>query len=869
MTPRPPETRQPEFVNHPRSFWQWFFLCLALIGWLASACTDGPPDTPSATPAHTSVVAEPFPTPTPLPPTATPSPSTSPTATATALPTATETSTATATPTASPSPTATPPPDTRLRLGIALQAQGNYPAAIDQYQALIDDPNVTAETAAEARYRLGQCQTLNDDPAAAAAAFQAFLAAYPDDARRPEAHFQLAEALAAQGAWQAAIENYQLYLAGLDAIASHVQTRIGDAYVQLGDDEQALESYRAALESAPYLDQAFALRERVAEIHIRAADMDQAIAQYQKILEAAESASYRAQMLYLLGQAWLASGNTEAAHDAWREAVERYPRTHHAYLSLVELVNAGVAVDEFQRGLVDFYAGVYGAATQAFYRYLDSEAVERRDEARYYVGRAYHLSGNYALAIDEYDTVIAAYPDSPVAADAWLEKARSLAAQDQADMALETLEAFVQAHPENDLAPEALWRAAQIHQDAANWAGAAAVYRRLHADYSASERAAEALFDAGLCHYRLADYRAAADDWQTLVADYASSEWLSAARYWLSKAHAALGDDPQRDEWLTTAATSRAFLPDYYSLRAAHRAQALAQNDVTPKEAVAWPSSPPNLLLTTDQASARAAAEAWLLKWADPAAEIDTLDGLTDSLASDPRYRRAVAFLSIGLRQKAVAELEALRLARWDDPLAIYGLALAARDLEIYDVSIRCALRVVHLSPAKTIHDAPHFLLRLIYPIYYADLVLAEAAESNLDPLLLFALMRQESLFSPDVASYAQAIGLMQIIPSTGEWIALRLRWQDFVAAHLTRPYLNIHFGAWFLAQALDTYQGNVFAALASYNAGMAAPARWLEGNGGDPDLFVETIDFSQTLHYVQLIYQHHTLYRQIYQSDR
>jgi soluble lytic murein transglycosylase len=222
--------------------------------------------------------------------------------------------------------------------------------------------------------------------------------------------------------------------------------------------------------------------------------------------------------------------------------------------------------------------------------------------------------------------------------------------------------------------------------------------------------------------------------------------------------------------------------------------------------------------------------------------------------------------MTLGLRVEALNEFEVMRADRRDDPMVMYGLAIATRELGIYQTSIRCALRVVQLSPVRRMGSAPRFLQHLAYPTYFEDVVLVEAATHNLDPLLVFALIWQESLFEPGARSYAAAIGLMQIIPSTGEWIALRLRWDDFSPTHLTQPYLNVRFGTWYLAQALNVFQGDIFAALAAYNAGISAPSRWLNVAHGDPDLFMETIDYSQTLHYVQLIYQHHALYRQIYQ---
>lgn len=833
---------------------------------LLAACASRATPAPTATPTALSPVTPLFSTATltspPIAPEETVVPSPTPTSTATPSPTLT--------PTHTPSPTATPTPlpDVRLQLGRTFYQQGNYAAAIEQFQALLADPASEPDEAVEARYRLGQCYLLDGKPSLAAATFQDFVDARPDDARWPAAHFQLAEARAALGEWAAAIEGYQTYLAARDAVAAAVYERIGDACVQRQDDAQALESYQAALERAPYLDQALALREKIAEIHIRQKAYDLAIDQYETILAAARLDNYRAQIEYLLGQTYVQAGAVEKAYEHWGTAVQSYPKAHHAYLSLVELVNASVEVNEFQRGMVDLYAGVYGAAVQALYRYLESDATEHRVEARYYVGRAYQLSGSYGLAIKEYDALIAAYPDDAVTADAWLAKARSLAAQGRTDAAVETLQAFVEAQPDHKLAPEALWQVAQLHEGAADWAKAAAAGRQLSGDYPASERAAEALFRAGLSSFRLGDYRAAIEDWQAFVVAHPTSDRLSAVRYWLSKAYSALGDDVQTDKWLALAAKSFSFLPDYYALRAGHRLEASKTETKIDPSGESWPAARPNLLLDFNQAAAQAEAEAWLLTWVDPGGEMENLDTLTETLAQDLRYQRGVEYLALGLRSEAMNEFEIMRQARQDEPLVMYGLALASRELGVYQTSLRCALQVIRLSPARTVGNAPLFLRRLAYPTYFDDLVLAEAAANNLDPLLVFALIRQESLFEPVARSYAQAIGLMQIIPSTGEWIALRLGWRDFAPEQLTRPYLNVRFGTWFLAQGLDSFQGDVFAALAAYNSGLTAPRRWLDAASGDPDLFVETIDYSQTLHYVQLIYQHHALYRQIYQPD-
>jgi len=206
-----------------------------------------------------------------------------------------------------------------------------------------------------------------------------------------------------------------------------------------------------------------------------------------------------------------------------------------------------------------------------------------------------------------------------------------------------------------------------------------------------------------------------------------------------------------------------------------------------------------------------------------------------------------------------------LRKELLSDPLALYQLALAYREQGVYRLSILCAKRLIQLSPAESIGQAPRFLQRLVYPLYFDDLVLAEAQANDLDPLLLFALIYQESLFEGWATSSAGAQGLTQVIPPTGEWIALKMPWPDYQAEHLYRPYLNVKFGAWYLARQLQDFDNNLFVALAAYNGGPGNAKRWLKLADGDDDLFVESISKAESKRYVKKVYEHYVRYRELY----
>jgi soluble lytic murein transglycosylase len=306
----------------------------------------------------------------------------------------------------------------------------------------------------------------------------------------------------------------------------------------------------------------------------------------------------------------------------------------------------------------------------------------------------------------------------------------------------------------------------------------------------------------------------------------------SKALFWLGKAFLRLGRTEQARQSLAEATTASA--QDYYALRAEALSRAL-DGDAPP------PFVGTNILLTTDQPAEQEETEAWLESWVNVSGEGGELGDPDFDITRDPRFRRGQELLAVGLREEALDELEALREELSDDPLALYQLALACRSMGLYRSSIRCVRRIVHLSPVESVLEGPSFLQRLAYPIYFEELVIAEAQ--------------------------ANARGLTQVVPATGDWIAAHLGWPEYRPDDLDKPYVNVKFGAWYLAYQLQDF-GNVFAALAAYNAGPGNAIRWLSAqNGSDDDLFVEGITFAESQLYVKRIYEHYSAYNALYRG--
>ena len=156
-------------------------------------------------------------------------------------------------------------------------------------------------------------------------------------------------------------------------------------------------------------------------------------------------------------------------------------------------------------------------------------------------------------------------------------------------------------------------------------------------------------------------------------------------------------------------------------------------------------------------------------------------------------------------------------------------------------------------------------LWELAFPRPYTGTVVTNAEEHGLDPLLIWAVMRVESVYDPHATSFAGARGLMQIIPDTQEWISQQLG-LDLAPGDIYIPEVNIRLGAWYLRNLLDQFDGDLELALAAYNAGPLNVQQWLN----DPmvnnrDDFIRWIGFGETREYLERVSMAYWTYQQIY----
>ncbi len=153
-------------------------------------------------------------------------------------------------------------------------------------------------------------------------------------------------------------------------------------------------------------------------------------------------------------------------------------------------------------------------------------------------------------------------------------------------------------------------------------------------------------------------------------------------------------------------------------------------------------------------------------------------------------------------------------------------------------------------------------------PLAYPALIRQQAAAKRLDPALVAAVIYAETKFDPRTSS-AGALGLMQLLPATAEFLAQRSGATSFTIADLATPEVNIAYGSYYLRYLLDEYHGNTMLALAAYNGGEANVDAWLANARahGHP-LLIRDIPFSQTRDYVQKVLQARLDYRRTYAAQ-
>lgn len=776
-----------------------------------------------------------------------PTPTTAPTPTATLPPT----------PTAVPSPTPSPTPIPAARIEQAdwQLFLGDYETARLEYQTAFDAAS-DDETKAAALVGLGRAQLLAESPHLALIPLRQAVQDYSDTYHGKTAYYFLGETYSYQQNYAdaaRAYESFQYLRPGiLDALLFE---KLGNARLRAGNPLGAVEAYQAALLAEPPGDE-IRLKISIGRAYTAAIDYNNAIRIYAEAFDQATSDYDRATLDYLLGNVYLAMGYTDQAHARFQDAVTNFPRSYDTYQALVYLVNAGIPVDELNRGLIDYFAGQYGYAIEAFNRYM-AETAGYDGTALYYTGLALRTLDQPEKAIQAWEELIDGHPGDRFWSAAYEEIAYTQWGWlNDTTTAAQTLLTYVDRAPAAADAATQLYEAARIMERGGNLAAAAEIWQRLMDTYPSQEISLRGLFLAGISYYRLGDLENSLAAFQRHLILAPSPVEQSAAYFWMGKIRQAQGDaDAARSTWQQAAAKDPT---GYYSERA---------RDLLENRPPFYASA--TFDLAVDLPAERVEAAAWLRQTFALPPET-SLEGLGE-LAADPRLQRANLYWDLGLYETAREQIDPLLGEISSDPAANFRLLPWLLEKGFYRSAILTSRQILTLAGMDDFSTflAPAYFNHIRFGVFFKDLVLQYARAENLNPLLLASVIRQESLFEGFAESGAGARGLMQIMPATGQEIANSMGWPaNFTPEDLYRPLVSIRLGARYLNRQITYFDGDIMAALTAYNAGPGNTQIWKSLTTSDPDLFFEIVRINETRQYITHIAEFLYIYRNLYERN-
>jgi soluble lytic murein transglycosylase len=232
--------------------------------------------------------------------------------------------------------------------------------------------------------------------------------------------------------------------------------------------------------------------------------------------------------------------------------------------------------------------------------------------------------------------------------------------------------------------------------------------------------------------------------------------------------------------------------------------------------------------------------------------------------ADNVRAQKAQLLANAALYEFAVAEMQAASAG--SPPWEAKSVAGIYNEQGSYIRTIETLKRAVPGYFAAEIPQIPRPVWEGLFPRPFWEELKRDAVANRLDPHLVASLIRQESEFNPSAISPANAMGLMQLLPSVGKGMAKEMKIKHFSNDELLVADTNLRLGTRYFKHIVDHYDGQVEYALAAYNAGEDRVNDWRKnGNFADVEEFVESIPFTETRDYVQAIMRNAVIYKLLY----
>ncbi len=561
------------------------------------------------------------------------------------------------------------------------------------------------------------------------------------------------------------------------------------------------------------------------------------------------------------------------------DALEAYSATASKSTLLYERAHAYQAAHQLARAAKDYQAVFYkfpladeakpaGSALSQLMHALGKEYVYPGVEMQEQRARAFFDAHKWKEARAEYEKLLTTVKDP---ANPTRQRAQLRVAECRVQLkGSPSLIAAVQT-PDIEIDAERLYALSQAYRTAKKEAEMFSALNTLAQSYPMSKWNEDGLMAAGNYHWVELEREKAVVAYQRLLDSFPNGKYAMNCE-WRIAWVAYLDRHPDADDRLTNfllkyPASSNSVDALYWLGRNAERAGTAARaRSLYGKAAERFPQTYFGNAATARLAKLGSGEENTpeFLEKIPPPPSLRSFDEPIPVAAAD-RWARAQALRGIAFDSSAEQELKNAYFAT-SSPRFLLEAAQAAFDQGHYGAGMAYGRIIVPNFDSRKIADVPVAAWKALYPMPYESALRREAAKNDFDPMFAAGLIRQESTFQADAVSPKNAIGLMQVLPKTGKLLARQLKVR-YTKNKLFEPDFNIELGMVYIA-GLVRQTGALEYAAAAYNAGEDRIAAWkAERNYEEIPELVESIPFTETREYVQVVLRNTAVYRMIYGS--
>jgi soluble lytic murein transglycosylase len=624
----------------------------------------------------------------------------------------------------------------------------------------------------------------------------------------------------------------------------YIRFWMGEALLRIGDAKEAAAMFEAVPQAVPDSNLVSQVTLRAGEAWYQASSCSEAVTWFAKAVGLNDKDPQSAQAWLRLADCYLRDNQMAEGKEALKQVWVKFPQTKEAK-EAESLLATNIGGEPWVPQPGELYTRAQAFLGQA----LHPEAIEelnrflakdpsstRRGEAKLKLGVAQVRLKLYDQARETFQALAGEQMPQSDEATVWLARVylRQGLGTKLLDLSRTLSKRSLSAEQKGQINLFAgIWL-----EDQAQFDEAIARYRHVAKSGEPASQRAEAQWREGWVFYRTGRYREAITVWQQIV-DQRDNDFEPQALYWTARSHGLIGSAKSREVFLVLC---QRYPYTYYCQLAR------GQTDLP---AIASP----------EQEGAPAAAASEPLASESP--QVFQQTNRTE-IEQQPAYRRAVELKTLGLEQDAAKELTALTERYSRDPEALMSLSIMLNEVGAYHHALRLVRARFRDRLERTGGTVAAGLWNVAYPTGLISTIKTQGV-NGVDPLLVAAIIREESQYDWRAVSRVGAIGLMQVMPATANAVALRHHLPGVVREDLFDQETNIRIGVRYVEELLAQFSSNVVPTIAAYNAGPIVVESWAAAHRGrSEDEFVELIPYQETRQYVKRVLRSYKEYMRL-----